>query len=100
MIEVLSPGPFTTVQDLGRPGYAALGVSPSGAADRSSMRLANRLVGNDETAAGLEMTFGGLHTRIHAASFVALTGAPCAAFLDGRGIGMNGPVFIRPGQQL
>ena len=100
MIEVLSPGPFTTVQDLGRPGYAALGVSPSGAADRSSLRLANRLVGNDETAAGLEMTFGGLHARIHALTTVALTGAPCAAFLDGRGIGMNGPIFVRPGQQL
>jgi biotin-dependent carboxylase-like uncharacterized protein len=100
MIEVLSPGPFTTVQDLGRPGYAALGVSPSGAADRSSLRLANRLVGNDESAAGLEMTFGGLHARIHALTTVALTGAPCAAFLEGRGIGMNGPIFVRPGQQL
>ena len=100
MIEVLSPGPFTTVQDLGRPGCAAFGVSPSGAADRSSLRLANRLVGNDETAAGLEMTFGGLHARIHALTTVALTGAPCAAFLDGRGIGMNGPIFVGPGQQL
>lgn len=100
MIEVLSPGPFTTVQDLGRPGYAALGVSPSGAADRGSLRLANRLVGNDEAAAGLEMTLGGLRARIHALTTVALTGAPCPAFLDGRAIGMNGPVVVRPGQQL
>ena len=60
MIEVLSPGPLATVQDLGRPGLADLGVSRSGAADRGALRLANRLVGNDESAAGIEITLGGL----------------------------------------
>ena len=48
MIEVVRPGPLTTVQDLGRPGYAHLGVPLSGAADRVSLCLANRLVGNPE----------------------------------------------------
>ena len=44
-IEVLQPGPFSTIQDLGRPGYAAMGVSRSGAADSGALRLANRLTG-------------------------------------------------------
>ncbi|TLF63152.1 allophanate hydrolase subunit 2 family protein, partial [Nonomuraea sp. KC401] len=48
MIEVLAPGPYATVQDLGRPGHAHLGVPRSGAADAPSLRLANRLVGNAE----------------------------------------------------
>ena len=100
MIEVLSPGLFTTVQDLGRPGYAALGVSSSGAADRGSLRLANRLVGNAEDAAALEMTYGGLTARFHTLTTIALTGAPCTASLDGRQIGGNGPVAVRPGQTL
>src|SRR6185436_18850197 len=56
---VLRPGPLTTVQDLGRPGYAHLGIGRSGAADRASLRLANRLVGNPEDAAALEITLGG-----------------------------------------
>jgi allophanate hydrolase subunit 2 len=53
-LEVVSAGSLSTVQDLGRPGYAHLGVSRSGAADRASLRLANRLVGNPESAAGIE----------------------------------------------
>ncbi len=77
MIEVLSPGPLATVQDLGRPGFADLGVSRSGAADRGALRLANRLVGNADSAAGLEITLGGLVLRLAGAATLALTGAPC-----------------------
>ena len=51
MIIVDQPGPLATIQDLGRPGLAHLGVSPSGAADRTAHRLANRLVGNAESRA-------------------------------------------------
>ena len=58
-IEVLVPGLLTTVQDLGREGYGPLGVSPSGAADSIALRIGNRLVGNAESAAGLEMTLLG-----------------------------------------
>jgi biotin-dependent carboxylase-like uncharacterized protein len=76
-IEVLRPGPLATVQDLGRPGWAHLGVGRSGAADRDSLRLANRLVGNPETAAGLEITLGGFAARFTAAATIALTGARC-----------------------
>ncbi|MFG2859161.1 biotin-dependent carboxyltransferase family protein [Streptomyces sioyaensis] len=100
MIEILRPGPLTTVQDLGRPGHAALGVGTGGAADRGSLRLANRLVGNAESAAALEMTCGGLTVRFLTPLTLALTGAPCPATLDGRPIGMNAPVHAAAGQEL
>jgi biotin-dependent carboxylase-like uncharacterized protein len=77
VIEVLAVHGLTTVQDLGRPGWMHLGVSPSGAADRSSYLLANRLVGNERGAACLEVTFGGLELRLHRPAVVSLTGAPC-----------------------
>ncbi len=69
-------GPVT-VQDLGRAGLAHLGVPRSGAADRGALRLANRLVGNHQSAAGLEITFGGLVLLPLADLTVALTGAAC-----------------------
>jgi KipI family sensor histidine kinase inhibitor len=76
LVEVLQPGPLTTIQDLGRAGLAHLGVPASGAADPGSLRLANELVGNDAAAACLEVTFGRLTLRFHAAAYVAVTGAP------------------------
>lgn len=98
--EILAPGPLATVQDLGRPGLAALGIGPSGAADRGSLRLANRLVGNEEGAAALELTFGGFCARFTRTATIALTGAPCRAVVGGRAVGMNGPIVVRPGEQL
>lgn len=77
MIEVLATGPLATLQDQGRPGYAELGISRSGAADRRSHQLANRLVGNPPTAATIEFTLGGLEIRLLAAATVAFAGAPC-----------------------
>jgi biotin-dependent carboxylase-like uncharacterized protein len=99
-IEVLSPGPLTTIQDLGRPGHAAIGVGGAGAADLGSCRLANRLVGNAEDAAVLELTYGGLRLRFGAAATVALTGAPCPVMVDDRAAGMDSPVSVRAGQQV
>ncbi len=64
-LEVVTPGVFTTVQDLGRPGLGALGVGHSGAADVPALCLANRLLGNPESAAALEVTFGGLEVVAH-----------------------------------
>jgi biotin-dependent carboxylase-like uncharacterized protein len=88
------------VQDHGRPGHAALGVSASGAADRGSFQLANRLVGNLESAAALELTCGGLAVRCVMPITFALTGAPCRATLDGREATFNGPVTAATGQVL
>lgn len=76
-VTVLATGALTTVQDAGRPGMAALGVGRSGACDRTSYRLANRLVGNPEDAAVLEVTLGGLHIRAHGDLTVVTTGARC-----------------------
>ncbi|MFI2708769.1 biotin-dependent carboxyltransferase family protein [Micromonospora sp. NPDC018662] len=75
MIEVLRAGALTTVQDQGRPGWAHLGVPRSGALDPAALRLANRLVGNPEHAAGLEITLTGCVLRLTRAVTVALTGA-------------------------
>ena len=100
MIEIVRPGPLATVQDLGRPGYAHLGVGRSGAADRDSLRLANRLVGNPETAAGLEITFGGLTARFTAPALIALTGAPAPGRLGPRGIAYDGPAGVVAGDEL
>jgi KipI family sensor histidine kinase inhibitor len=75
-VEVVQPGPLTTIQDLGRGGLAHLGVPTSGAADQVSLRLANALVGNDENEACLEVTLGRLALRFGFDAVVALTGAP------------------------
>ncbi len=78
-IEVLSPGLLTTIQDLGRYGFAHLGISPAGAADRLSLRIANRLVGNDENVAAFEMTLVGATLRFHQPCTIALAGAAIAS---------------------
>ncbi|GAA4073180.1 MULTISPECIES: biotin-dependent carboxyltransferase family protein [Actinomadura] len=94
MIEVVRPGPLATVQDLGRPGHAHLGVPRSGAADERALRLANRLVGNPEGAAGVELTLGGAALRFHARAWIAVTGAPLPLRIDGRPHGMNAPCHV------
>lgn len=93
-------GVLTTVQDLGRPGLAGWGVSPSGAADRGSLRLANRLVGNPESAAGLEVTLGGLGVRARGDLVVAVTGADVDVTVDGRAVGAGTAVAVADGQRL
>lgn len=100
MIEIVAAGPLTTVQDLGRPGRQSQGIGHSGAADRPSLRLANRLVGNPESAAGLEATLGGLVVRFSGARTVAVTGASCPLRLDDRGVDMNSPLHVLAGQTL
>ena len=74
-IEVVRPGVLATVQDLGRPGLGHLGVPHSGAADVASLRRANRLVGNPDGAAGLELTLGRAVLRFPEEAWVAVTGA-------------------------
>ena len=99
-IEIVHPGPLATVQDLGRPGLAALGVGESGAADRRSLRLANRLVGNPEGAAAIEITFGGLVARFARAGVIAMAGAPCPLRVGGRTADMYAPIRVRGGDEL
>lgn len=99
-LEVVSPGPLTTVQDLGRSGLGALGVGHSGAADAPSLRLANRLVGNPESVGVLEVTFGGLEVIAHGGLTVSLTGAPCPISVGGRGHWANGVVHVPDGAHV
>jgi biotin-dependent carboxylase-like uncharacterized protein len=98
MIELLATGPLATVQDLGRTGLADLGVSRSGAFDRGALRLANRLVGNDESAAGIEFTLGGLVLRLADAATLAFTGARCA--LSGHRGGWNAALSCPAGSVI
>lgn len=85
-IVVETPGFVTTVQDLGRPGHAAFGVSASGAADPIALRIGNRLVGNGPAAAALEMTLVGGTFVFEESTVVALTGASAGARLGGRAV--------------
>jgi biotin-dependent carboxylase-like uncharacterized protein len=73
---VTEVGPQALVVDHGRPGWAHIGVPPAGALDGPAHALAQRLVGNPEDAAGLEVLLGGLALRVTAATTVALTGPP------------------------
>ncbi|SFW57050.1 biotin-dependent carboxyltransferase family protein [Amycolatopsis australiensis] len=99
-LEVLDAGRYALVEDLGRPGYAHLGVAPSGALDVSSLRLANRLAGNDEAAAGIETLLGGLSVRLTASATVAVTGPAVPVTVDGRSAGSHVPIAVRAGQTL
>lgn len=99
-IRVLAAGPLTTVQDLGRPGHAAIGVSGSGALDRGSLRLANRLVGNPEDAAGLEITVGGFSAVFETDAWIAVTGAWGPARVAGEPIDPNHPVAVPAGSAV
>lgn len=82
-LRIVEPGLLATVQDLGRAGEASVGVAVSGALDRSALRTANRLLGNPEGAAGIEVTMGGLRAVAEADLWVAVAGAWGAIRLDG-----------------
>ena len=82
-IRVANPGLLTTVQDLGRRGFQKYGVPVCGALDAVSMRIANILVGNPETLAGLEITAIGPTLRFERDAVIALAGADFAPVIDG-----------------
>lgn len=73
--EVLEPGLLATLQDLGRDGAASLGVARSGALDRVALRTANRLLGNPEPEAAVEITLGGFRAIARTDLWFAVTGA-------------------------
>ncbi|MCH7706414.1 MAG: biotin-dependent carboxyltransferase family protein [Chloroflexi bacterium] len=87
-IEIVEPGLLATVQDLGRYGYQRYGVPVSGSMDQFALRAANLLVGNDEGAAGLEITLIGPRLRFLANAVIAVAGADLAPMLDGQPLPM------------
>ncbi|MEM7144786.1 MAG: 5-oxoprolinase/urea amidolyase family protein, partial [Verrucomicrobiota bacterium] len=100
-IDVLSPGLEATVQDYpGRIGMWDVGVPPSGPFDALSFRLGNRVLGNDEKAAGIEMSVRGAKLRFNAGTTICLTGADMGAVLDGEAVAMFEPIRVAAGQVL
>ena len=100
MIRVLDPGPLTAVRDLGHAGFAHLGVSAGGAADTVSLRVGNRLVGNPDDAAALEMTLAGGRFLFHVGATVAITGSDFRPTVDGREVPQWESFTIRAGATL
>jgi len=100
-IEVLAAGTLTTVQDWpGRLGLWDVGVPPSGPMDARALRLANRMVGNEEGAAALEMTVTGATLRFDADAVIALAGATLEATLDGVPVPFWQPLPVTRGSVL
>ncbi|MGH7316020.1 MAG: biotin-dependent carboxyltransferase family protein, partial [Candidatus Rokuibacteriota bacterium] len=83
---VQDAGPLTTVQDLGRVGHLRVGIPASGPMDREAFLLANRLVGNPDTAAGLECTVIGPRLEFTDERLVAVTGADMAPTVNGSAV--------------
>jgi antagonist of KipI len=100
LIRVLQPGLLSTVQDLGRHGFARYGISPAGAADPLSLRIANRLAGNPDNAPGLEFTLTGPALQFATPAAAALAGSDFSATLDGQPIALHHTFSIQPGQTL
>ncbi len=100
-VEVVDPGIYSTIQDYpGRVNYWSIGVPPSGPMDNFAFRLANSLVGNAETAAGLEMTIRGATLKFHTHTSIAITGAPMRCELNGKAIALWKEVYVPQGSVL
>jgi biotin-dependent carboxylase-like uncharacterized protein len=99
-IEVLDGGLLTTVQDLGRFGYQRYGVPVSGAMDLWALRAANRLAGNDDGEAALEITLAGPVLRFDGPGVIAVTGGDLEPRLNGRPITMWQSVGVPAGAEL
>lgn len=99
-LTILDPGPLALVQDAGRAGLAHLGVSASGAMDRAAHALANRLVGNDPSAATVEVLVGGFRAVFDAPTWFAVTGAWGPLALDGSEVPHHTAVLAEPGTTL
>lgn len=100
LIEIIQAGPLVTVQDLGRHGSRHQGVSRAGALDGLSLRIANRLVGNSDDAAGLEMLFGNTRIRFLKETWFALAGCECFATLNGKPVHLGWTKRARASDEL
>ncbi|MFD4421817.1 biotin-dependent carboxyltransferase family protein [Agromyces sp. NPDC058484] len=99
-LNVEQPGALALVEDLGRPGLAHLGVPASGALDRGAHALANRLVGNPDGAAALELLIGGFRARFEGETWFAVTGAWGSVVVDGRAVAPYTAARVRDGSVL
>jgi biotin-dependent carboxylase-like uncharacterized protein len=100
-LEILRTGPLALVQDLGRVGLAHIGVTRSGAADRRSHTLANRLVANPDDRATIEVTFGGFSARVRGGDVdIAVTGADTGPRVGENMFGTNSIQHVRDGEVI
>lgn len=99
-IEVLVPGIYSSIQDMGRPGYRAFGIPVSGAMDQVSPALGNSMLGNHVDAATLEMTFSGAKLLFHASASLAICGADMNPTVNNQPIGMNKVENVNAGDTL
>lgn len=97
MIDIEHPGLLTTIQDRGRAGFQHLGLSPGGAMDPDAARMANLLVGNDPSAALLEITLMGPRLIFQKGVWIALTGADLSATLSDASLPLWRPVWAPAG---
>ena len=97
---VTRAGFLTSVQDLGRTGLRQFGVSTSGALDSFGLRVANLLVGNDEGAAGLEITLGGLQLRFEDERIVAWCGGEFDVQIGSRALPAGHVAHLQAGDEL
>jgi antagonist of KipI len=100
VVVVSRAGFLTSVQDLGRTGFRQFGVSTSGALDCFALRVANLLVGNDEDAAGLEVTLGGLSLRFQDERIVAWCGGEFDVQIGSRSLPVGHVAHLRSGDEL
>jgi biotin-dependent carboxylase-like uncharacterized protein len=100
-LEIIKTGPLALLEDLGRHGLAHMGVTRSGAADRRSHTLANRLVANPDDRATIEVMFGGFSARVHGDDVaIAVTGADANPSVNGVPFGTNSIHYAHDGQVL
>jgi biotin-dependent carboxylase-like uncharacterized protein len=100
-LEIIKTGPLALLEDLGRPGLAHMGVTRSGAADRRSHTLANRLVANPNDRATIEVMFGGFSARVHGDDVaIAVTGADANPSVNGVPFGTNSIHYAHDGQVI
>ncbi len=100
MIKVLKEGLFTTIQDIGRFGYKNIGIPVSGSMDQTSAKLANLLLGNDESSAVLEMTLVGPTLEFMNDTYISITGADMNPSLNKQKVLQNKPLFVNKGDIL
>lgn len=100
MIKVITPGLQTTIQDNGRIGYYEVGMPPSGAMDKFSYIVGNLLVGNNENAAALEITYMGPTLEFQEDAIIALTGGEIPPKINGQSVPMWEALAVKAGDQL